>query len=82
MTILTDEDIGELKRDYGFGICDLNWCEATRAIEAAVIERIKSRGAVWMQSNHYQLANNNSFLCRCAPSQVHNDDVPLYRIED
>jgi len=81
MTILTDEDIGELKRDYGFGICDLIWWEATRAIEAAVIDRIKSRGAVaqWKHSRS----------CEWYDGHPDNEDGSgphvvrtLYRIED
>ena len=75
MTILTDEDIGELKRDYGFGICDLNWWEATRAIESAVIEKIKARGAV-----AEVFCDGVCFTDYGARSAEHG--TLLYRIED
>mgnify|MGYP000541819255 CR=1 FL=1 len=44
--ILTDEEIADMKRDYGFGINDLNWWEAVRAVEQAVLAKIKAQGAV------------------------------------
>ncbi len=83
MTILTDEDIGELKRDYGFGICDLNWWEATRAIEAAVIDRIKSLGAVGFA--YYSPKYKKPLLELTDKARGYEGEwvkVPLYRIED
>ena len=77
MTILTDEEISaicacDIALEPPFGYA--------RAIEAAVIERIKSRGAA-----AYLYFESYNGECGFKHSNEHwtdDDSIPLYRIED
>ena len=76
MTILTDEEIESINNDLldrGKG----SRIDFARAIESAVIEKIKARGAVAYQHRDGMLS------CRLPGGGVSGIDwTPLYRIED
>ena len=78
--ILTDEEIAELKRDYCAKADDLIWWEAARAIENAVIDKIKANGAVaYINCNSHRIewAVNTKFA---TPRTVDLPPIPLYVI--
>lgn len=75
--ILSDEEIKSLgEGNQGTWQDDLQFA---RSIEQAILAKLNSaEPALFIQSNHLDLANHQVFLCRCAPLKLHDDWVPLY----